>query len=193
MDIQQIDRLFDQDWVEIQARVLNNARKILARIGLRLTSTLGKGQTAVDLVDEAIAELLDNPHKADWDLGLVTQISRRVRQRIYNCLGYNDNKKRDCSEYAIQDAIDTRSSAEEGWDLQDEVAKVFELLRQHRRVKGHVDYELVVDALADSVHAPEEIAKGTGLKLKRVYDIRQALTETYTEIRKQMTMKGEQV
>ena len=186
MDKQQIDRLFNQDWVEIQARVLNNASRILARIGLKLASRLGKGQTAVDLVDEAIAELLETPQKADWDLGLVTQLTGRVRQRIYNCLGYNDNKKRDYSEHAIQNAIEHRSHAEEGLELQDEVAKVFELLRQHRRVKGHVDFELVVDALADSVHLPEEIAKRTGLKLKRVYDIRQALTEAYTEVRKQM-------
>lgn len=193
MNKQQIDRLFNQDWVEIQARVLNSSRKILARIGLTLTSRLGKGQTAVDLVDEAIAELLDNPPKADWELGLVVQLSRRVRQRIYNCLGYNDNKKREFSDYAIQNAIDDRLSAEEDVDLRDEVAKTFELLRQHRRVKGNVEFELVVDALAKSVYIPDEIAERTGLKLKRVYDIRQALTEAYTEVRKQMTMKGEQV
>lgn len=193
MEKLQIDKLFNQDWVEIQARVLNNTRKILARIGLKLTSRLGKGQTAIDLVDEAIAELLDNPQKADWKLGLVVQLSRRVRQRIYNCLGYNDNKKREFSDHAIENAFDSRSSAEEDIDLQEEVARIFKLLLQHRRVKGNVDFELVVDALADSVHIPEEIAKRTGLKLKRVYDVRQVLAETYTEVRKQMTMKGEQV
>lgn len=193
MDKRQIERLFNQDWVAIQARVLNFARKVLARNGLTLMSTLGKGQTAVDLVDEAIAELLDEPQKADWQLGLVNQLSSRVRQRIFNCLDYNDNKKRDRSEHAIQNAIDVRSSPEESVDFEEEVARVFELFRQHRRVNGNADFELVVDALANSVHFPEQIAKETGLKLKRVYDVRQVLAEIYPDIRRQMTMKGEQV
>lgn len=191
MENNDTDDLFAMDWVAIHQRVLNFARRRLARIGLTLTSTLGKGLTGEELVDQAIAELLDNPGKVDWDRGPERQLELRVRQTINNYLKTADNRLRENGDNSLGRTASNQASPTDHVELADEVNRIYELLLAHTRVAGKRDFKPVINALRCGVKEPIDIAAKTGIDLKRVYDVRRVLVEVYSHVRKQMTMAGE--
>jgi len=191
MENNDIDALFAKDWVAIHQRVLNFARRRLERIGLTLTSTLGKGFTGEELVDQAITELLDDPENVDWDIGPERQLDLRVRQLIFNCLKTKDNRLRETTDDSIHRAVSDHMSPGDPVEIADEVSRIYELMLAHPRVVGKRDFELVIEALSRGVKEPANIAARAGIAQKRVYDVRRVLVEIYSIIRKQMTMAGE--
>ncbi|PQO28913.1 hypothetical protein [Blastopirellula marina] len=193
MERAELDRIFGLDWVEIHARALKFATWRLARIGLKVTTALSKGLTAEDFVDTAIEELLDAPDRVDLEIGIQEQVQRRVRQLISNALNHNDNRRRIGDSVVALSEITVDSSQEEVVGLDEEVDRIFKLLRQHARVRKKPDFVTVIDALCDGINEPAEIAEKTGLKLKRVYDVRKVLLEIYDSVARQAKLEGEEV
>ena len=73
----------------------------------------------------------------------------------------------------------------------DTLAAAIALLSEHSAVKGKDAHELVVTALACGCFDPEELAKETGLPIKRVYQVQRELNAIYPTIKKQLlTEKG---
>lgn len=192
MNDDELEHLRALDWEEIAAKVANFAcSEARTRYGWN-GSAMTKGTSPEDLACDAIAEFWQNPSRLPSDCTLTTFLCGIVRSKLWNTSQWMEtqttSREEDMEAVAGFAASPSPATAVETLDT---FTAAIALLSEHTTVKGKDDHELVVTALACGCFDPDELAKETGLAIKRVYQVQRELNAIYPNIKKQLlTEKG---
>lgn len=187
-----LERLRALDWDEIAAKVANFAHsEARNRYGWN-GSAMPKGASPEDLACDAIAEFWQNPSRHSGTCSLTTFLCGIVKSKLWNASQWLETKTTSREENLEAVAgTTTQPSPDTASADSDSFAVAIELLSAHPAVKGKADHELVVTALGCGFFEPAELAKETGLPVKRIYQVQRELDAIYPAIKKQLlTEKG---
>lgn len=186
MDAKALESLRDRDWDAIFLRVLKVARILAVRYGWNENTSLPNGQMLEDLVIEAVTRLWESPQKVRDDIEITTQLATIVRGLLWNLSTSSDAPVKRSNESAYGRADDISIADAEERDYQTRMTDMFDralnLLRDHPKIRGKEEHELVLLAIECGAMKPHQIAEQTGLQVQRVYQITREIELTYPSI-----------
>jgi len=187
MNEDELDRLRALDWEEIAAKVANFAHsEARNRYGWD-GAAMAKGTSPEDLAFDAIAEFWQDPSRYAGRCSLTTFLCGIVRHKLWNAAKWEETRttSREDDMEAVA-GFTTNTSPDTAAGTSDTFAAAVILLSEHSAVKGKADHELVVTALGCGCFDPDELAKETGLPIKRIYQVQRELDAIYPAIKKQL-------
>lgn len=186
MDKESLDQLRHQDWDAISLRTYKSTRILAARYGWNENTSLPGGQMLEDLVIEAIAELWESPSKVRHDIKITTQLRNIVRRKLSNLSRLSDSgvTRSDEVTLARADELALADAEERGYRtiIDDLFEKAILFLRQHPKIKGKDEHELVLMAFEEGILKPSDVSELTELPIERTYQILRELQSTYPSI-----------
>lgn len=186
MDKESLARLRDQDWNVIFIRTLKTARILATRYGWNENSSLPGGQMLEDLVIDAVNELWESPDKVRHDIRIATQLANIVRRKLWNLSQRSESADKRCVEVALTRADELAFVNADERDYRTTIDDLFEkailLLRQHPKIKGKDEHELVLKAFEKGALKPRDVSKLTELPIERTYQIMREIQSIYPSI-----------
>ena len=187
MNDDELEHLRALDWEEIAMKVANfassEARNRYGWNGAAMT----KGTSPEDLACDAIAEFWQEPSRYSGKCSLTTFLCGIIRHKLWNVAKWEETRttSREDNMEAVA-GFTANPSPDTAAGTSDAFAVAISLLSDHSTVKGKNDHELVVTALACGCFEPDELAKETGLPIKRIYQVQRELNAIYPAIKKQL-------
>ncbi len=186
MDKESLDQFRDQDWNAIFICTFKTARILATRYGWDENSSLPGGQMLEDLVIGAINELWESPDKVRHDIKITTQLGNIVRRELWNLSQRSDSTDKRCDEVALARADELAVADADERDYRTTIDELFEkaisLLRQHPKIKGKDEHELVLMAFEKGVLKPRDVSELTELRIERIYQILREIQSIYPSI-----------
>lgn len=187
MNEDELERLRALDWEEIAAKVANFAHSWgLAHYGWN-NFEMRAGTSPEQLAADAIVEFWQDPSRHSTGCSLTTFLCGLVKSKLWNASKWKETQTtstvEDMETVAGQSALPSPDIVAV---TSDTFTMAIELLAVHPAVKGKADHELVVTALGCGSFDADELAKETGLSIKRIYQVQRELNAIYPAIKKQL-------
>lgn len=117
----------------------------------------------------------------------MTQLKRAVRRNYSNLFRLESVKKTSLfDEDDPPDAMDETPTPEEAASIQNEFDRAIQALLEHPKVQRSEDLQLVVTAYGCGFWDEADLARETGLKIERIYQLNRELKDIYPSIKKQL-------
>ncbi len=121
----------------------------------------------------------------------MTQLKRAVRRNYSNLFRLESVKKTSLfDEDDPPDVADESLTPEETASIQNEFDKAIQALLQHPKVQRSDDLQLVVTAYACGFWDEADLARETGLKTERIYQLNREPKDIYPSIKKHLRQDG---
>ena len=179
-----LEQLRELDWEEIAAKVANFARsEAHIRYGWN-GAAMSKGSSPEDLACDAIAEFWQNPSRFPGTCELTTFLCGIVRQKLWNMSQWVETRTTHrVEELESAGGFASTASPDAAAETKDDFMAAITMLAEHPNLKGKPDHELVLTALSCGSFGYDELAKDTGLPIKRIYQVQRELNATYPDIK----------
>jgi hypothetical protein len=190
MDSEQLEFLRKQDWENIAVK-LGDWSIWCAQLFGWPEKLLPLGKTPEDMAYDVINAFWneDNTYNPKW--ALMTQLKRAVRRNYSNLFRLESVKKTSLfDEDDPPDVADESLTPEETASIQNEFDKAIQALLLHPKVQRSDDLQLVVTAYACGFWDEADLARETGLKMERIYQLNRELKDIYPSIKKQLRQDG---
>ena len=190
MDSEQLEFLRKQDWENIALKLVDWSFWCAQLFGSP-EKLLPLGKTPEDMAYDVIHAFWneDNTYNPKW--ALMTQLKRAVRRNYSNLFRLESVKKTSLfDEDDPPDVADESLTPEETASIQNEFEKAIQALLQHPKVQRSDDLQLVVTAFACGFWDEADLARETGLKMERIYQLNRELKDIYPSIKKQLRQDG---
>ncbi|GJM25762.1 MAG: hypothetical protein DHS20C16_21770 [Phycisphaerae bacterium] len=186
MDLKALQDFRSHDWADIASKLLTAAPVLATRYGWNRNSILPKGKTLEDVVEEAIADIWENPDRRNPEISVVTQLKGIVRHKLWNLSQNSDGR---VARSDLDDHPDKSSAPEATTDLRDEFEHVIDLLMAHPKVSRSPDLELLVVALGAGITDVPELAQECGVPASRIYQLQRELRAIYPSIARRLNVE----
>jgi DNA-directed RNA polymerase specialized sigma24 family protein len=192
MNDDELELLRALDWEEIGAKVANFADSEARNRYNWKGGAMTKGSSPEDLACDAIAEFWQNPSRRPEGCSLTTFLCGIVKNKLWNVSQWKETRTTDReNDMEAVAGFAACPPPDVALTSSDAFSSGIALLSEHVAVKGKADHELVVTALGCGCFDPDELAKETGLPIKRVYQVQRELNAIYPTNKKQhLTEKG---
>jgi hypothetical protein len=184
MDQGQLDYLREHQQ-EIAVKLLSHTRTRAGVYGWPKKS-LPAGKDPENIVLEVVKDFLEerrhfNPEH-EWEIQLKRAVNSKLwalHQRMEaNAVSLDAGESDDSLKGYADDGIGPDVEAANNHDME----VLFGMFRDHPKVKGNEELELLLMAVEDGAEKAPDIAAATGISVDRVYEVRKKIKEIYPEV-----------
>ena len=184
LDEQQIMKLRSLDWDDISQRVLVYAR-YWAKTHYFWTegNPLPEEKTPEDIAKEAISAFWEGLRRLNPKYAVLVQIKGAVRSILWNLHAKKESKLTSSAEPDFFDErLDHRPSPSEELETKDYEQAIFSALLEHERIARSKELQRFVKAFHDGAVSVDDVARATGIAVKRIYQLRREVKEIAAEV-----------